>query len=146
MFELNIELPKKPSALIRLAVEDIEKCEADPRFRIKMTTWLDEPVPGLCEVCAAGAILVQHATVDLETLLNDFDKALSDAWPWTPPAFMHAVDAFRCGCIIDGLRTLDIKPPRGIKDRTNVIPYNLHNGLFKADMRRLATYLEGFGL
>jgi hypothetical protein len=148
MFELNIELPKKPSALIRLAVEDIEKCEADPNFKIEMSAWVSMALSGRCEVCAAGAILVQNAKHGLNAMVADMV-----AWADGPlpsyvefPTFMYAVDAFRCGHIIDGLRALDIEPPRGIKEIMNVVPYSLHNGLFKADMRAMATYLEGFGL
>jgi hypothetical protein len=59
------KLPNKLSALLRLAVSDAQKCEADPRYELDMGRW-HEPITwegndgkDRCAVCMAGAILAQ---------------------------------------------------------------------------------------
>ncbi len=66
-------LPDKPSALLRLAVSDAQKCEADPRYELRMSTWhrpnyynyqdADSPLPR-CLVCMAGAVMAQTFGLD----------------------------------------------------------------------------------
>jgi hypothetical protein len=53
------KLPDKPSELILIALEDLEKCEADPIYKIDMGTWHEPLSYSKCEVCAAGAVMAQ---------------------------------------------------------------------------------------
>jgi hypothetical protein len=56
------QLPDKPSELIRLAVKDMQLCEADPRYKLDMRSW-HRPVEGACHVCMAGAVMAQTLTL-----------------------------------------------------------------------------------
>jgi len=55
---------KKPSSLIRLALADLKKCEADPAYKIDMDNW-HLPISNrtgsntVCHVCFAGAVLAK---------------------------------------------------------------------------------------
>lgn len=95
------ELPDKPSELIRLALADLRKCEADPRYEIDMDQW-HMPIDGKCCVCLAGAVMGQSLSVMLNA-------------PYEPGAFnkdtarkLHALDSFRCGGVSYGLFDLGL--------------------------------------
>lgn len=77
----NIPVPAKLSELIQLALDDIDKCEKDPRYEIKMNMW-HSPVYGdnedstpRCCVCLAGAVMAQTHKLPINsgyvTLLQD---------------------------------------------------------------------------
>lgn len=75
MTELVIELPDTLSGLLRVAVNDAKLCEADPRFRLNMSNWVEasdeEDASGnplQCHVCMAGAVLVQRSGLPLDQL------------------------------------------------------------------------------
>lgn len=69
--EIKLEdrtLPEKLSMAIRVALADLERCEADPRYEIDMGTWhepvnISVPLPEVrapeveCTVCLAGAAI-----------------------------------------------------------------------------------------
>lgn len=62
---LEDTLPELPSALIRLAVKDLEACQHDKRYHINMRTWHCAEELGLevCTVCLAGSVLAQECHV-----------------------------------------------------------------------------------
>ncbi len=47
-----------PSALIRVALEDLETCEQDPHYKIYMNDW-HSTFGDQCDVCLAGAVMAQ---------------------------------------------------------------------------------------
>jgi hypothetical protein len=54
------ELPNKLSALLRLAVQDAQKCEAMPEvYTLDMNKWHFPQSGGACQVCMAGAVMAQ---------------------------------------------------------------------------------------
>lgn len=55
-----IELPRKLSALLRIAVEDAQKAEATPGYVLHMGTWHSPRHDGVCRVCMAGAIMAMR--------------------------------------------------------------------------------------
>lgn len=57
------KLSNKPSEAILQAIEDLEWCEQDPRYRIDMDDW-HTPVDDVCYVCQAGAILTRRVAQD----------------------------------------------------------------------------------
>lgn len=69
------KLPDKPSELIRLALADLRKCEADPAYGIDMGLW-HEPIDGVCYVDLAGAVMAQRLGADklAEYGPEDFDR------------------------------------------------------------------------
>lgn len=88
-------LPSKLSALLRIAVEDAQKCEADPRYVLDMGSWHEAGIEeGRCSVCMAGAVMAQHLGADpsesLTTSHFDADCEL-----------LEAVDCMRTGDFVD---------------------------------------------
>ena len=94
------KLPDQPSALIRAALADLQKCIDDPIYKIDMKTW-HKPVDNgkHCSVCLAGSVLAQTFKVPPSESIpairhfvdcNELDK-------------LEALDYFRTGNIFDGL-------------------------------------------
>lgn len=50
----------KDSELLRIAVADTQKVEADPDYVLDMSDWLIQLSGGPCEVCMAGAIIANR--------------------------------------------------------------------------------------
>lgn len=65
-------LPNKLSDLLELAVRDAQACESQPeKFYLRMGDWmrLSRSRPGVCEICMAGAIMVN--TMGLQPTEDD---------------------------------------------------------------------------
>lgn len=68
-------LPNKLYKLLRIAVDDAEKLDSDPRFNLAMGTWISKIDDGPCNVCLAGAVMV----CELNALKNkEFRRTLED--------------------------------------------------------------------
>jgi hypothetical protein len=63
---VTVRLPRKQSALLRLAVKDAMLLEKDPRYKLDMMTWHRPSLNGTCNVCLAGAVMA----CDLKAPLN----------------------------------------------------------------------------
>ena len=50
--------PEKPSDILRMGLDDLEKVEADPRFKVHMADWWREE-EGFCRVCFAGSVMAK---------------------------------------------------------------------------------------
>jgi hypothetical protein len=135
----NVQLPDKPSELIRLAIGDLVKCESDDRYRIKMTSW-HFPVKGFCEVCLAGSVMANTLGCDIDRLLDpdDFDEGLTSK--------LNSLDWFRIGNINEALLELNIPLPEGLDDEWDVPSYSENPAAFKLEMLKLADDLQGIGL
>lgn len=93
----SVDITKlKPSELIRVALEDLEKCEADPRYRVDMSLW-HEPHCGECYVCLAGAVMAQELGVGTtrRACPTSFDEDVRER--------LNALDGFRRGAVLNGL-------------------------------------------
>lgn len=61
-------LPDKPSELILCALADLEKCEADPHYKINMGLWHRKTFRE-CHVCLAGSVMAQSlGVIETETV------------------------------------------------------------------------------
>lgn len=146
-------LPRKPSALITLALDDLEKVEGDSKYRINMNTWhtvstvtSDVGVGTVCTVCLAGAVMAKTlgARADRD---NQPECYASTAVLYK----LFALNCFRVGNVIDGLWSMgyrkeayDVRWRRG---KTRRVPdYALDPVGFKRAMRRLVSVLEKEGL
>lgn len=134
-----IKLPDKPSALIRLALRDLEKCERSKKFTIDMSTWFEPN--GTCRVCLAGSVMAQslkcstaHELVPCMTDIGDRD--LCDK--------LDALNEFRCGAVADALDVMEAEPASF--SSFEVCPYESSGTKFKRDMLKLATLLAKEGL
>lgn len=132
----QVKLPDKPSALIRLALRDLEKCEQSKNYQIEMGAW-HEP-NGKCSVCLAGAVMAQ-------SLYGERSKAFipSDFGP--NELKLRALDDFRCGYINEAFMQLGMKHP-GLPEYFEVAQYRGNPQKFKKNMRQLATLLAKEGL
>ena len=132
-----MNLPDKPSELIRLSLADLALCAADPKYRIDMGKW-HEPNGHVCEVCQAGAVIAQSLGAPRNASFHPEDF----------PEFagkLLALDQLRLGDVSEALEYLG-RPLSGdtALDRA-ITPYNQDPGAFMADMRELAGDLERVG-
>lgn len=69
------KLPNKLSKLIRIALEDLEKCEVDSFYLIDMYDWvLKDNQDESCSVCFAGAVMVNRYSEVMDKLANQKDN------------------------------------------------------------------------
>lgn len=132
------KLPDKPSALIRVALRDLEKCERSRQYRIDMSTW--HRPNGQCSVCLAGAVMSQTMQVPASKKIGPYDFKNQNI-----RAKLFALNAFRGGFVGDGLTDMGIENPL-LTQTANVTSYNRDPIQFKSDMRRLASLLSKAGL
>lgn len=137
----KISLPNKPSELIRVALEDLEKTEADERYIINMAFW-HRPTSDLqkCHVCLAGAVLAQRSGASHYDDLSEL-RFVSEV-----RAKLFALDDFREGSLHSGLRKLDGPCPTSIPEHKVIAPYEDDPAQFKSDMRGLADMFAEEGL
>lgn len=132
-------LPTKPSALIRTALADLAKCEADPRYSIDMGKW-HVPNGSHCAVCLAGAVMAQSLGAKWAASLAPYNFGREQ------PA-LRSLDMFITGWVREALDELDIELPAGIREDRLIAPYDREQpAAFHADMNTLANDLEGAGL
>ena len=73
MVDKQMILPRVPSALITLAIDDLELVERDRRYSVNMNTWhrpgvthkLSLSASGACQVCLAGAVMAKSFGVSV---------------------------------------------------------------------------------
>lgn len=135
------ELPDIPSELIRLALSDLQKCEADPAYYINMGLW-HKPTSGgnACMVCLAGAVMAKSLNMpkNEELFPNIFDH--------TTDCKLNALNDFRLGCVKDGLNSMYIENDLGDELDRHITPYEEDKEKFFSDMTKLADDLEEVGL
>ena len=140
------ELPARPSALIRLALKDLEAVESSPLYKVDMRYWGQSPSDldnEPCTVGLAGAVMsVTLGTLRSVALLpSDFAKKFK--------LKLWAVNSFGRGQVSDGCKEmalvtgLDNQAPF---DRFDVTPYRDDSTQFKIDMSKMADGLEAAGL
>ena len=136
------KLPEKPSELIRVALEDMRATEQVPRYIINMDMWHFPAPDGICEVCAAGAVMARRLGADPKASKDpaDFGGETSKK--------LLALNLFRAGLVHNGLRYIDIAPADypTLPSRVYVTPYQHDREAFYRDMEALAAMLEGVGL
>lgn len=138
------QLPDKPSELIRLALSDLEKCEADPRYSIDMERW--HKPNGTCAVCLAGAVMAQTCGVPVDNDVSPHSCMGGDTKK------LMALDDFRVGFVDSAVGKLGHILPHNFQlddqdEGYRDMPlYEDDQAAFKADMRKLADDLEQVGL
>lgn len=130
------KLPDVPSELIRLALSDLEKCEASESYAINMLDW-HLPEFGVCHVCLAGAVMAQSlgAYIGEKPHPEDFGSGAHGK--------LHALDSFRQGLLDQGLAEMGANVLAEDRDvpEDHEDPVGFHNA-----MHALANTLEGLGL
>lgn len=152
MAKKSKRLPSKPSALIRVALEDLKAVEKDPRYVVAMDDWHHPNVSTFtCEVCLAGAVMAKTLATPLTTemtpsLFFNEQGNLTDK--------LHALNDFRTGDVACALNNLGVLTRRrGVQaliDRYEAMSsfpgYAADPAKFKRAMRTMANRLEKIGL
>lgn len=163
------QLPNKPSALIRVAVDDLTKVERNTKYIVDMGTWHEprtpekydrkqdmyvaQPEKTKCAVCFGGSVIAGSLKVPSNEDAcpyngedGDFDERFGEG----TRAKLLALDSFRTGDVAYGIREFfgqdaELKLPESMNRK--VAAYSKRNSAkFKKQMRQLANDLERFGL
>lgn len=147
----TITLPNVPSRLIKLALQDLQKCEGDPRYMVDMQHWHARlqtqrarggPHAVVCRVCLAGAVMAQ--TLEFPVA----ETAVPGDTCWS--SMLMALDAFRGGDLTLGLHHLGLSTrawEQAGYDLYIAMPnYGLAPDEFKAAMLEIANKMEALGL
>lgn len=137
----TIQLPDKPSELIRLALSDLRKCEGDPNYEIRMEEWHRPGTDGeTCWVCLAGSVMAKSLNAERDCFLYPTDFG-TEGWKK-----LQALNSFRNGNLVYGLQYLGIHEKPGIAFTTRITSYSDNREQFHLDMESLAALLQNHGL
>lgn len=134
------QLPDKLSDCLELALADLEKCEADPRYRILMSEWHEPLDSGQCAVCLAGSVMAQTIGLPIENSVDfsDFDEHTQGR--------LCALNSLRCGGINEALKEVGIENQEILSDYACVRTYGTNPAAFKSDMRGIVALLREHSL
>ena len=136
--ELKI-LPRLPSALLTLALDDLEKTEAMSEvYKVHMSNW-HAAYTERCYVCLAGAVMAQ--TIGINPREFVFPEDLPDN-----EGQLEAINFLRRGAVACALETLGLRHDYGhIFDR-DIPEYYPDPSAFKSALRALSVDLSNAGL
>jgi hypothetical protein len=132
------KLPRKPSALIRLALKDL--VAAEKVYGIDMFDWVvpaAESAKGKCTVCLAGAVMVGTLKMKPEYQLPI--NAGPDA------TTLEAINDLRQGELAEAFDHLYLFLPPHFMDSVDIVEYGRNRKLFKKQMAELADAFEAEG-
>lgn len=132
----QLKLPSKPSALIRVALKDLDRVERNKKYRVDMNVW-HEP-NGQCAVCFAGAVMTRAIPPTENYLFSKFPRDME--------AKFDALDSLRGGLIDFALDSMNMPKPPKLPKYVIITPYSVSAKGFKKDMCSLACLLEKHGL
>ncbi len=147
----------KPNELIRLGVGCMKLVLSDERYEISMGGWHqpiykdDNPIPIICQVCMAGAVMAKSLGCDPRLSYSpgffEGEYVESRVYSASHAAYdpLHAINNFREGDVWDGLETLGL-----VGDVTNeldriIVEYAASPDKFFEQMEKLADDLEAAG-
>lgn len=137
MQKLKIDLPDKPSELIRIGVRDLRACAADANYVVDLDVWHRPDRQGRCLVGLAGAVMAQSGKASIKRSLFPIDYALPvQRKLWA----IHYLQRQRFDDAFEALeRSHALSRPNG----TTQIPPSLDH--FCATMTAMANWLDGEG-
>lgn len=126
----NITLPKKASAFLTLALNDLIKAEASPDYRVDFESWHSPGFDGspdpsslpdtyYCSVCLAGAVIAGTLKASRLKALEPVDECFGD---WSAP--LLALDDVRRGGFETLIRTFE---PELSDDKVNEVTTELES-------------------
>jgi hypothetical protein len=141
MVEKAKVLPRLPSALIRLALKDLERVSKRKNIKVDMDDWVVQKRKK-CSVCFAGAVMVGTLGVAPTGYKDPYDCGDENL------SQLKALNALRAGKCEDGfsylLPMLAANAPFPVLDR-EVPPYTGKGTKFFKAMRQLADDFEKAG-
>lgn len=141
-FHTKTVLPGKPSELITLAMDDLNRAERSDKYSVSMSNW-HYPMQGgeRCYVCFAGAVMAMTMKVPI-----DFEIDSPDQFLGANSNKLASLDYFRLGNVRAAFGELGRSEERGEEFDRNIPSYIFKKRAFKLAMRRLARDLEKAGL
>lgn len=135
-------LPRKPSKLITIALDDLIAVEKSEKYKVDMGEY-HLPENGTCSVCFAGAVIAQSlGASSLEELVpSQFSGKIANK--------LYALNELRQGNVEDAVAELgyaEKKQQVAAKYDRRVPEYYNDPKQFKKDMRKLARDLAKAGL
>lgn len=155
------EAPKKLSALIKLALEDLLKVEASPLYMVDMNEW-HRPYGEQCIVCFAGGVMASRLGTDPRK--RAFPADFPANWAMAMAALNYVRSGFVLAALVtmwfsadneddptteqemlNGAKARKVLLDGGIPERIKVQDYDLSPLDFKARMAEIAQRLEDIG-
>ncbi len=133
-------LPRKMSALIRIALEDLSKVERSKVYQVQMGNWHLPMADGKCAVCFAGAVMAKTCGFQKNSDVFPRVSSMGDNLDQ-----FFALDSLRQGEVSLAASELKLKNHNKDLDR-EITPYSANRLQFRADMLKLAIDLERAGL
>lgn len=127
-------LPDKPSELLEIALEDLEKCEKSPKYEIDMGVWHCPDVDEKCYVCLAGAVMAPMCHDSLHMTPSHFDPDTRNK--------LRAINSFRLGECADAFYSMGLSYSDGKEFDRRIHDYDINPIVFKADMFKLIEDLK----
>lgn len=137
-------LPNKPSALIRVALADLERAEKTEGFSVNMNAWHSfNERSGKREVCLGGAVAAFSLQEPPTQIFCFFDVNRAP----TLRNKLMAINLFRIGgsYIASGLAMCNEELHANLTENITITPYSIHPAKFKSDMNNLADLFEKHG-
>jgi hypothetical protein len=136
-----VVLPRVPSQLIRIALEDLEKAEKAEGIVIDMGTWHAPWLRRqLCAVCLAGSVMRSRLGVPDDVEVYPWDEEVS-----VNENQLCAINSLRTGSVSEAVDELRIDFPEAYAQDRGVTPYHRDRAAFFSEMRKLADDLEAAG-
>lgn len=136
-----VVLPRKMSALIRIALKDLEKVERSRIYEVAMGDWHHPLGDGKCAVCFAGAVMAKTCRFKK----NDYVYPRRSSMGENLDQFF-ALDSLRQGEIRLAASELRLSSNVALPEDRRITPYSESPAQFRADMLELAHDLAARGL
>ncbi len=139
---VETKLPRKPSVLIRLALDDLRKVETDERYTIDMDVWhAPKDDYSKCTVCLVGSVMAKSLEIDSGSPCFPSRDFFSQA----DCTALKALEWFRLGHVFAAFSFLDVPWDEQLQRKVSITPYALDRDKFQRDMEHLATLLDQKG-
>jgi len=89
--EVKLDRVDRLHVLLRIALDDLQECEKDPKYEVSMGDWVRtriHPHGDTCAVCLAGAVLARR---------HGWQATAGHRCAQSPPRWAHALDCLRAG-------------------------------------------------
>lgn len=143
-----MDLPNKPSELVRFALRDLREAEKSPRYVVEMATWHQpwyEPTPEAptrCLICLAGAVMAFSLGANFEDDVTPGDFGEDNGTK------LNAINDLRLGYASCALTAFGLEvenTPASRRFDRDIVPYADDREAFHREMETLASDLEKEG-
>lgn len=139
-----VELPDKPSDLIRLAVKDLQSC-IEKNYVVDMFDWYSAN-DGICSVCIAGAVMAESLGLSPADNLSIGPIRRFSELGRNRCNKLLALNHFHFGYMRQGCSELNIELPSNCPKIVEVAKYSDNPSEFFKCMLNMSDKFESFGL